>query len=143
MISSIANSVYELIHELPNDLRLGILGKKKIFGKSQIWMETYPSAHSPFQRLNPGHSSQKTRKSRYQTFLALSSVYCVSAFCSKYFVQDFSSLSRSFLHGRWRLTTEIPTFVSFYHLLGGFENAQKQTWVCVLQKKWFSKYCKI
>ena len=49
-MSSIANLVYELIHELPNDLRLGILGNKKIFGKSQIWMETQPTAHSSFQR---------------------------------------------------------------------------------------------
>ena len=39
MISSIAKLVYELPHELPNDLRLGILGKKEILEKSQIWVE--------------------------------------------------------------------------------------------------------
>ena len=73
MISRIANLVYELPHELPNDLRLRILGNKKMLVKSQIWVETQPSTQSPFQKLNFGSSSQKTRKSRYQTFLVLSS----------------------------------------------------------------------
>ena len=36
-------------------------------------VETQPSAQSSFQKLNFGSSSQKTRKSRYQTFLVLSS----------------------------------------------------------------------
>ena len=39
-MSSIANLVYELPHELPNDLRLWILGNKEILGISQIWVET-------------------------------------------------------------------------------------------------------
>ena len=65
--------VYELPHELPNDLRLGILGNKEMLGKAQIWVETYPSAQSPLQKLNFGNSSQKARKSRYQAFLALCS----------------------------------------------------------------------
>ena len=68
MISSIANLVYEL----PNNLRLRILGNKEILAKSQIWVETQPSTQSPFQKLNFASSSQKTRKSRYQTFLVLS-----------------------------------------------------------------------
>ena len=58
-------------HELPNDLRLRILRNKKI-GKSQIWVETQHSAQTPFQKLNSVNSSQKRRKSRYQTFLVLS-----------------------------------------------------------------------
>ena len=76
MISSIANLVYELPRELPNDLRLRILRNKEISGKSQIWMKRClirPSAQSPLQKLNFGSSSQKTRKSRYQTCLVLSS----------------------------------------------------------------------
>ena len=73
MISSIANLVYELPHELPNGLKLRILGNNEILRKSQIWMETEPSASSPFQKLIFGNSSQETRKSRYQTFLILSS----------------------------------------------------------------------
>ena len=39
MISSIANLVYELPHELPNNLRLRTLGNKEILGKFQIWVE--------------------------------------------------------------------------------------------------------
>ena len=73
MLSSIANLVHKLPHELPNNLRLRIFGNKEILGKSQIWVETSPSAQSPFQKLNFGNSSQKTLKSRYQTFLSLSS----------------------------------------------------------------------
>ena len=40
VISSIANVVYELPHDFPVNLRLRILGNKKILGKSQIWVET-------------------------------------------------------------------------------------------------------
>ena len=71
MVSSIANLVYELSSELLDNLRLRILGKKKILGKYQIWVE--PSAQSLFHKLNFGNSSQKKRKSRCQTFLYLSS----------------------------------------------------------------------
>ena len=60
-------------NELLNDLRLRILEYKEISGKSQVWVETYSSTQSPFQKLNLGNSSRKTRKSRYQTFLDLSS----------------------------------------------------------------------
>ena len=44
-----------------------------MLGKSQIWVETYPSAQSPFQKLNFGNSSHKTHKRRCQTFLVMSS----------------------------------------------------------------------
>ena len=40
MIFSIANFVYKLSNELPNDLRLRILGKKEILGESQICVDT-------------------------------------------------------------------------------------------------------
>ena len=66
MIASIANLVYELPHKLPNDLRLRILRNKETLRKSQIWMET-----SSFQKSNFGNGNQKTRKSRYKTFLVL------------------------------------------------------------------------
>ena len=69
MISSIGNLVYELPHEFPNDLKFRILGNNEILGKSEIWIDTSPSAKSPSQKLNFGNSSQKTRKSRYQNFL--------------------------------------------------------------------------
>ena len=32
--------VYELPHELLNDLRLRILGNKEILGKCEVWAET-------------------------------------------------------------------------------------------------------
>ena len=37
---SVANLVYELPHELPNDLRLRILGNKDISENYQIWVDT-------------------------------------------------------------------------------------------------------
>ena len=40
VISSIANYIYELSHELSNDLSLRILGYKKVLGKPQIWVGT-------------------------------------------------------------------------------------------------------
>ena len=73
MISSLANLVYKLPPELQNDLRLRILGNKKILGKYQIWVEKQPSNQSLLKKLNFGSNSQKTCKSRYQTFLVLSS----------------------------------------------------------------------
>ena len=32
--------VYELLHELPKDLKLKILGNQEILEKSQIWVDT-------------------------------------------------------------------------------------------------------
>ena len=46
MIYSITNFVYELPHELSNDLRLDLcklLKKSQLLDKSQIWVETEPS----------------------------------------------------------------------------------------------------
>ena len=70
MISSKANLVYELPHELPNDLRFRVLRNKEILGKFKIWMETQPSAQSSFQKVTFGNTSQKTFKSRYFLFLS-------------------------------------------------------------------------
>ena len=39
------------------------LGSEEILGQSQIWVETQS------RELNLGNNSQKTRKSRYKTFL--------------------------------------------------------------------------
>ena len=55
LISSITN----LVHELPNDLRLRILGNQEILEKCQMWVETQPSAQSPFQKLNIDNSCKK------------------------------------------------------------------------------------
>ena len=53
-------------------LRLRILGNYEILRKSQVWVETYPSAQSPFKKLDFGNSSQNPCKRRYQIFLVLS-----------------------------------------------------------------------
>ena len=73
-MSSIVNLVYELLHELPNDLRFRFLGSQELSEKSQIWMETEPSTQSPFDKLALVVAvKKKTRKNRYQFFLFLSS----------------------------------------------------------------------
>ena len=58
-----------------------------MLGKSQIWVETQPSAQSPFKKLNFTNSSPKSRKNGYQTFLDLSSftgfLYLVPNFLSR------------------------------------------------------------
>ena len=69
VVLSIVNLVYELAQESPKDLTLRILGKNKILGISQIWMETLDGAQPPCHKSNFGN----TCKSRYQTFLVLSS----------------------------------------------------------------------
>ena len=96
MISSIANLVYDLPHELPNDLRLRILGNKDIIGKSKIWVGIEPSAQSSFQKLNFGNSSQKTHKSRFQIFLVLFSLtgflYFVSNILSRIKALDIDKI---------------------------------------------------
>ena len=50
-MSSTESLVYELPHELPNDLRFR-LKKLGILEKSQIWVDIQPSAQSPFKNLD-------------------------------------------------------------------------------------------
>ena len=57
-------------HELPNDLRLGILGNEEILRKSQICVKKSPSAQSPSQKLNFDNSSQKHTKVDIKLFLS-------------------------------------------------------------------------
>ena len=107
MISSIANLVYDLPHELPNDLRLRIFGNKDIIGKSKIWVGIELSAQSPFQKLNFGNSSQKTQKSRFQIFLVLFSLtgflYFVSNILSRIKALDMDKIIVNIKHvSIWR-----------------------------------------
>ena len=46
LISSMANLIHELLNELPNDLRLRILGKQEILEKCQMWVNMQPNGHS-------------------------------------------------------------------------------------------------
>ena len=73
-ISSIAKLVYELPPELPNDLRLRILGNQEILEKSQIWVETKPSAQSLFKKFVFGKTNKESHKNGYQTLLFLSNI---------------------------------------------------------------------
>ena len=70
----IASLVHKLPRELPNDLRLRILGNFKIVEKSQIWVETQLSCQSSFHKLNVGNGCQKQRKIRYYIFEVFSKV---------------------------------------------------------------------
>ena len=58
MIISNKHGIYELPHELPNELRLRILGNEEISGKSQNFMELKPSAQSSSQ--NDFFNTRKT-----------------------------------------------------------------------------------
>ena len=83
MLASIANLVYELPHELPNDLRVRILGNKEMSVKSQSCVDTQPSAQSPFQKVKVGNTSPTTTQqymSVYQNFLTFSVLldFCIS-----------------------------------------------------------------
>ena len=66
VISCTKNVVYELPDELTNDLRLRILGNKEIFAKYEIWVKTWNSSQSPFQKVN----------------LVVSQIYCLG-YCLK------------------------------------------------------------
>lgn len=68
LISSIINLVYELPHQLLNDLRLESLGNQELIENFQIWVETYRSAQSPFQKVTFGNINQKARKSSIKVF---------------------------------------------------------------------------
>ena len=62
-----------MCQKLRNDVRLRMLGNKKILRKSQIWVEAQSCAESRLQEFNFSSRSQKTCKSRYQTGVLLSS----------------------------------------------------------------------
>ena len=70
LISRTINLVYELPHELQNNLRLRISGNKETLKNSQIWMETKPSAQPPFKKSNFGKSSKKKKKKNTQKYIS-------------------------------------------------------------------------
>ena len=70
MIYSIANSVYELPHGLPNDLRLRILENKKILEKCEIMVEAEPSAQSSLQKYVVALAVQKQAKLDIKLFFS-------------------------------------------------------------------------
>ena len=93
VISSKANLVYELAHQLLNDLRLSMLGNKETFGKSEIWMETQDSALSVLHKLNFSTTNQKRCKSTYQTFLVLCSFSGFANFVSNFLTRILNQIN--------------------------------------------------
>ena len=74
LISSIENLAYDLPLELPNDLRLGILGNQKILEKHQICVDTWVQRLVSPQELRLCEQQlKKIRKNRYQPFFFLPS----------------------------------------------------------------------
>ena len=69
LIFSITNLEYELPNELPNDLILRMLENQKIYGKTHICVNSWPSAESPLR--NSDLNSKNLRRSRYQSFLVM------------------------------------------------------------------------
>ena len=61
-----------VISRVAKRVKTRILGNQEMLKKSQIWVETQPSAQSPFRNLNFANNSSKACKSKYQTFLVLS-----------------------------------------------------------------------
>ena len=82
LVSSITNLVYDLPHKLPNDLR-----ELRNIRKFQIFVKTWPSAQSPFHKLNFGNSSQKYAEVDFKLF------------CSQSILLDFSALFQIFCRG--------------------------------------------
>ena len=68
VIISNKHGIYELPHELPNDLRLRILGNQEILRTSQIFTELQPSAQSSYQNENFVNTSKKLFKNWNWTF---------------------------------------------------------------------------
>ena len=68
--ASISNkhAIYELPHKLPNDLRLGIVGNYDISGKSQNFIELYPSAQSSSKNESFLNTSKSTWKIEIELF---------------------------------------------------------------------------
>ena len=65
------HGVYDLSHELPNDLRLRILGNKKISGNCLNSIEWQHSSQSPCQNQRFVNTRRKLLKNRNWTFLVV------------------------------------------------------------------------
>ena len=58
VVATTTSLVYGFSHELPNDLRLRILGNKEMLGKSLIWFE---KGQVPLPEIKLWNSNQKSR----------------------------------------------------------------------------------
>ena len=79
--------IYELPHQLPNDLKLRILGNQEISSKSQNVLELKLCAQSSSQNDNFPSEKQKLNFSISALF------HMKTRVCPKYFVRDFVQIS--------------------------------------------------
>ena len=88
MIISTKHVIYELPHELPNDLRIWILGKNKILRRSRIFTQLQPSAQSSSQNETFVNANKKLLKYLNKIFLVLRYFKLTLKFASMFFGQD-------------------------------------------------------
>ena len=62
------------------------------------WVETQPYIYSPLKKLNFGNSSRKIRKSRYESFLVLSSFTGFLYFALNILSEIVDITSKSIIH---------------------------------------------
>ena len=105
------NVLYQLPHELPNDIRLRILGKKEILGKSLNYLGTQSTVQFVLQIKVFG--LQKPCKSRFQIFSAFSNFAWFLNFPQNILQKLVSNVQPSFfpnlLRARRELTLETET----------------------------------
>ena len=68
VIITYKNGMYKLPHNLPNDLKLRILGNQEISGKCLNFIESQPSAQSPRQNKSFVNISRKLLKKEIKLF---------------------------------------------------------------------------
>ena len=105
VVATTTSLVYGFSHELPNNLRLRILGNKEILGKSLIWFE---KGQVSLPEIKLWNSNQKSRHNQISKFSSPVKFYWISLFCFNYFVQDI--LSKKILALNW---TESPANLNF------------------------------
>ena len=119
VISTMANVVYELPHQLPNDLRLRILRNNKILGKSKIWVETAQCSVSLPEIKLWQQQSRNTQK-QIPNVSCTVQFYWISLFCFKYFAQD-CRLHYSDCDTKVK-RNQVPLVVKIYSYTNGLTN---------------------
>ena len=80
-------TITNLLYEMPNDLRLRILGDQKILEKTQIWINTCPVS---LQQIRLWQQQLKNRQKQISNFSFPIQFYWISLFYNEYFVRGCS-----------------------------------------------------